>query len=53
MRKRKSTLSERIVKAFLITILAVVSYHIAGCTAHLYFQKAYPTHNSPIPTEKT
>ena len=52
MRKHKSTPSERIVQAFLITLLAVIAYHIAGCTAHLYFQKTYPTHNSPIPTKE-
>jgi len=52
MRKRKSTPSERIVKAFLVTLLAVIAYQIAGCTAHLYYQKTYPIHNSPIPTEE-
>jgi hypothetical protein len=52
MRKHKSTPSERIVQAFLVTLLAVIAYHIAGCTALLYYQRAYPSHNSPIPTEE-
>lgn len=47
MRNRNTSHSENVQKAFLIFCAMAIAYFIAGCTANLYFNNAYPIRLPP------